>query len=547
MANEFKNDLTLQEKEYLKNKKTITMCIDPNWMPFESFDKNGKHIGISADYFTIFKKMLGVDIKPIYTKTWEESVQFAKKRKCDIFSLAMQTPERKQYLNFTDPYLKIPLVIATKVTVPFVNDISSIKDKKVAITKGYAFVELLKNKYPNLTIIEVNNIQDGLKQVYQGKLFGYIGTLAAIGYQLQKRYIGALKITGKFNKDWELGIAVRNDDKILLDIFQKAVNSLDAKEQQKILNDWVSIKYEKETNYTLVWEILFVVFIVILLFLYRQYVLKKANDNLENLVQEEISKNEAQQKQLFAQSRLAQMGEMISMIAHQWRQPLSAISTTTINLKIKLEFESFDLDSKEGIKEANEYFIEKLENIESFVGTLTQTIDDFRNFYKPDKASVSIYLEDVILKALNVIKTSLENKNIEIVEEYLCKDLVEVHDSELMQVVLNILKNAQDNFVEKGIKNPRITIKTQNRVISICDNGGGIPEEIIDNIFDPYFSTKGERNGTGLGLYMSKIIVDEHHNGLLSAVNIDNGVCFSIDLGKEKNFKGDFSVNKKKD
>ena len=529
-ANEFENDLTSYEKDYLKNREAITMCIDPDWMPFESFDKNGKHVGISADYFAIFRKMLGIDIKPIYTKTWGESVQFAKERQCDILSLAMETPDRKQYFNFTDPYLKIPLVIATKVTVPFVNDISSIKDKRVGITKGYAFAELLKKRYPNLNIVEVDNIQNGLKQVYQGKLFGYIGTLAAIGYQFQKGYSGVLKVTGKFNENWKLGIAVRNDDKTLFDIFQKAVNHLDTKEQQKILNDWISIKYEKSVDYTLVWEILLVVFVVILLFIYRQYILKKANDNLEHLIQEEISKNELQQKQLFAKSRLAQMGEMISMIAHQWRQPLGAISTTAINLKVKLELESLDLDTKNGREEASRYFIEKLENIETFVDTLTHTIDDFRNFYKPNKESISCKLEEVFSKAFNIIKSSLENENIDISYSVHETTEVSIYSNEIMQVLLNILKNAQDNFKEKKIENPKITIAVEDKKISICDNGGGIKEDIIEKIFDPYFSTKNEKNGTGLGLYMSKIIIEEHHNGKLKVENRDNGVCFSIDL-----------------
>ena len=109
-----------------------------------------------------------------------------------------------------------------------------------------------------------------------------------------------------------------------------------------------------------------------------------------------------------------------------------------------------------------------------------------------------------------------------------------------MQVVLNILKNAQDNFEEKAlegnashkIENPKITITIQDNSLSICDNGGGIPEDIIDVIFDPYFSTKDEKNGTGLGLYMSKMIVEEHHNGKLSVENRDGGVCFTVEIGK---------------
>ena len=258
-------NLTPKEQAYLKNKKKINLCIDPNWMPFEKVDKEGKYIGMTADYFEIFRDTLNVDIKVIPSKTWEGSIALAKRRKCDIMSLVMETKERKKYLNFTTPYLQIPLVIATKSDIPFIFDIDSIGNKKVGITKGYAFVEILKKKHPHLNIIEVEDITDGLNRVRKGELFGYIGTLASIGYNFQTKFNGELKITGKFYEKWELGIGVRSDDKILLDIFQKAINSIDTKQRQKILNSWISIKYEKGTDYTLIWRILAVVFFVILL------------------------------------------------------------------------------------------------------------------------------------------------------------------------------------------------------------------------------------------------------------------------------------------
>ena len=273
--------LSQLNSDYMKNKKQITMCIDPDWMPFEKFDKNGKHIGMTADYFKIFNNMLNIEMKVVKTKTWDETLEFVKNRKCDIVSLAMETPKRKKYLNFTTPYLKVPLVIATKLDVPFVNDIESISGEKVGITKGYAFAEILRNKYPNLEIVEVEDMKSGLDKVNEDKLFGYIGTLASIGYMFQTGYSGELKITGKFDEKWELGIGVRNDDKILLNILQKAVNYLEAKQQQQILNTWISVKYEKKIDYTLVWQILIVVFIIILGFVYRNRELSKLNIQLE--------------------------------------------------------------------------------------------------------------------------------------------------------------------------------------------------------------------------------------------------------------------------
>ena len=286
-------NLTQVEQEYLKNKKQINLCVDPNWMPFEKIDKHGKHIGMTADYFDIFRETLNTDIKVIPVKTWEESIELAKSRKCDIMSLVMETKERKKYLNFTTAYLKIPLVIATKSDIPFVVDIESLTNKKVGITKGYAFIEILKKKHPYLNIVEVENITDGLNRVRKGELFGYIGTLASIGYKFQTEFNGELKITGKFYEKWALGIGVRSDDKILFDIFQKAIDNIDTKQRQSILNSWISIKYEKGIDHALIWQILIVVFLVIVFGLYRHYLLKRSNNELSSLNKElELTREE---------------------------------------------------------------------------------------------------------------------------------------------------------------------------------------------------------------------------------------------------------------
>lgn len=243
---------------------------------------------------------------------------------------------------------------------------------------------------------------------------------------------------------------------------------------------------------------------------------------------------EAKNKELVQKSKLAQMGEMISMIAHQWRQPLGAIASTTVNMKIKLEMESFDLDTQEGRDEQNRYFIQRLDKIEEYVASLTTTIDDFRNFHRPDKQLVSCSFKDVVQKGLNIIRDSMEVNNIEIIEEYSDEMNLEMNDNEITQVILNLLKNAQDNFKEKWILKPIVRIKVEKYSLMICDNGGGIPEDIIDKIFDPYFSTKDEKNGTGLGLHMSRVIIEEHHGGKLRVKNHQDGVCFEIKLGSEE-------------
>ena len=237
---------------------------------------------------------------------------------------------------------------------------------------------------------------------------------------------------------------------------------------------------------------------------------------------------------LLEQSRLAQMGELISMIAHQWRQPLGAISATNIDLKMKMELDIYDLNKENDREVCKNYLTKGLDQIEQLTTNLTTTIDDFKDFYKPNRIRNKVGIYQVIEKAKVIISASYKVDNIRIEEEYLSHNKIDMLDGEVMQVLLNIFKNAQDNFISKNTKNRCLKIITRDIdngiVISISDNGGGINDSIIDKIFDPYFSTKNIKNGTGLGLYMSKVIVEDHHWGSLDVNNIENGVKFTIKL-----------------
>ena len=220
------------------------------------------------------------------------------------------------------------------------------------------------------------------------------------------------------------------------------------------------------------------------------------------------------------------MGEMISMIAHQWRQPLAAISSTAGTMQIKSSMDKYDKD----------YFIERLEEIGEFSQHLSTTIEDFRNYFMVNKKKNIFNVEDTIKSALKLSDSFFATENI-ILETNLDSNLtIESYENELLQVFVNILKNSRDALVENNIETPKIIIslvETEYKDIKITlqDNAGGIPDEIKDKIFEPYFSTKS-KNGTGLGLYMSKSIIEDSCNGTLSFENIDNGACFTILLHK---------------
>ena len=236
----FLND---EERNYLEKKKVITMCVDPNRMPYEKIENN-KHIGISADYIKLIEEKIKTPITLIPTQSWTHSLILAQDRVCDIFPLIIATSEREKFLNFTNPYLNVPLVVATNINVPFIDNFSQIKNKKIAVVKDYAIETILKEKYPNLTIINVENVQDGLNLVQKGQVFGYVGTLPVIGYHIQTSYLGQLKISGKFDETVNFGMGTRNDEPILNDILDKAIGDITLSQKQEILNKWISVNYQ---------------------------------------------------------------------------------------------------------------------------------------------------------------------------------------------------------------------------------------------------------------------------------------------------------------
>jgi signal transduction histidine kinase len=284
------------------------------------------------------------------------------------------------------------------------------------------------------------------------------------------------------------------------------------------------------TNYILSSYIILFIAIVILFFLYKHSLLKKYNLELEQRVKNEVDKNRIKDRHMLHQSRLAQMGEMTSMIAHQWRQPLNAIAATSVNIQTHLELDKFDLSIEKGKNDFIEFSNNEFNNIDLYIGTLSEILDDFRNFYKPTKKAELLEIQTPISMALRIVNSSLNENNVTLIQEHDSNIKLNIFKNEFTQVIINLIKNSQDSFIENNTKNPEITIKTKDIKdaisIEIIDNGSGIKDEIIDKIFSPYFSTKSEKNGSGLGLYMSKIIIEEHHNGKFYLKKNINGISF---------------------
>ena len=248
------------------------------------------------------------------------------------------------------------------------------------------------------------------------------------------------------------------------------------------------------------------------------------NNDLDKRITQKVSELRQKDQILIQQNRQAAMGDMINNIAHQWRQPLNAIGL--IVQSMMYSYESGGL-SEEMMKADVDKTMETIK-------FMSQTIDDFRNYFKPDKEKTQFNVKMVINRSISIVAGSISNVKITIESDEAVDPVIYGYPNEYSQVVLNILINARDALSERKTSNPeiKIVIRTENgkSVVTISDNAGGIPEDIIDKIFDPYFSTKGPETGTGVGLFMSKNIIEENMNGRLTVCNSGEGAEFRIEI-----------------
>ena len=244
------------------------------------------------------------------------------------------------------------------------------------------------------------------------------------------------------------------------------------------------------------------------------------NHKMQELVRAEIKKNLEQQKKLELQSRYSQMGEIIGMITHQWKQPLNAISMMANVLMLKQQNDSLDKKILE----------EKLDDILMQVKYMSQTVNDFQHFFNPIKDKMFFNVFDSIQSVLDLVKSEYFHKNI-IVSLNGDKSINAVGlPNEVNQVILSLLKNSKDEFVKNPHSNMKVNINVTSiddkAIIEVSDNAGGIPDDIIDEIFDIYVTTK--QDGSGIGLNISKSMIEDHMDGRMYVENIENGAKFTI-------------------
>ena len=286
--NLFLKKLSKKEKEFIKNNPELKIISGPAWAPFDFVDKNsGEHHGIGHDYFQEISNITGIKFNHVHTNSWNDSIEKIKAKKADIFTCAKQTPQRDKFLNFTNTYITYPIVIATSNHAPFIASINDIKDKKIALIKGFAITEILNKDYPNLNVVLVKSAKEALQLVSNGEAFAFLGSLGTVSYTIKEEGLFNLKIAGLTEYKFSWGAAIRNDlPPELLSIVNKAFDSIPIERKNEIYNKWVSLEFDEHIDYTIIYQILGVFLLFVIATIYWNRKIASANEKVKDQQQQ---------------------------------------------------------------------------------------------------------------------------------------------------------------------------------------------------------------------------------------------------------------------
>ncbi|NPA65906.1 MAG: ABC transporter substrate-binding protein [Epsilonproteobacteria bacterium] len=536
-------EFTFKELKYIKKHPVVSICPHYNLFPIDGIE-NGKQTGIMGDIFQIISKKTGLSFRLVKSKDFKEMQENVVQKRCQVLAIATPEVAKKYGLYATKIITEDYFTIITSINKSFVKNIEAIEDKLLLIKDPVLF-EYVHQLYPSLNLKMMTDENKMVDMVVNEEAYGIITFNEQSDYFIDEYGFGKLKLGGFLAKEKPIKavIAIRKEDPILASIIQKVLYSIPDKQIDEIIQGWHMTRYHTKIDYQLLFSVFMIMFFIVFMMLYYQRKIKKINaqleqkvyektkelrelnERLEALVKEKVKEIVQKDRLLAVQSKQAIMGEMITMIAHQWRQPLNTLTLQISNLQLRRMMGEL-VDIKE--------YDKTLEQISSTITYLSETIDDFQTFFHPDRELNEIEVEELLQKALNFIKPRLKGQNIEI--ELLLEEnyTIKVYINELIQVLLNILNNAIDALIEcdRKEKKIKISVEVEDDVkIYIQDSACGIPEEIVERLFEPYFSTKG-KNGTGLGLYMSQMIMQKQFGGDIQVKSSPNGSTFIIEFPK---------------
>lgn len=479
-------ELSPQEQHYLAQKGPITLCVDPDWEPFEWLTEAGAYQGIGADLIGLVEQRLGVGFTLVPTRTWEETIAFSKEGKCDVLSFLNQTRERETWLVFTEPLFSDPNVLIGRIEQAYIEDISKVS-ASVALIRETSIYEWFSTSFPHLAIIPVESEAEAFRLVEERKADLTLRSMIVAAHTIKKQGLFNLKIVGQ-PKGFEnhLRMGVRKDEPLLRDILNKAIATLTQEERQAVVNRHVNIVVEKVTQVTVgFWIFMGLCGVLGVIFLWNYLLQKK--------VAKAVAKNLTQHEALFHKNRQAELVGLVANISHQWRDSLSHISSLNLMLKTKLML---------GTPVAKEELHAHVNNMEASIDFMAQTMRNFLDFYKTSKEESVFDAQESIKATLAIVDMNIKHAKVQVLLEVQAPLRLRGVRNVWMHVWLNCINNTLAAAKKQHTLGPVLRICIAKEEIVFEDNCGGFSPESLAQ----FSGTSLE----GLGLKMSQEILTKY-------------------------------------
>ncbi len=522
-------DLNLSKSQlrWLQSHPTIRLASDIAWPPFEWVDKHQRFQGIAPDYMRLIEKKLGIKFIHAPTKTWPEVVAAVKDHRLDVFSCVAKNEQRQKYVNFTRPYLSFPMVMVTTSEVNYIDGIEGLNEYTVGVVDGYATHEYFKNNYPKIKLYIVKTSVEGLQAVSLGKITVFIDNIATVSNLIQKKGLTNLKISGEMPVRYELSMAVRKDWPELIEILQKALDSISHEQRKQIHNKWIGVRFEHGVDYNFFWKSA-AIFLVIIAFLYF-YNRKLAHEIRQRKLAELAAVNARDEADIANRAK----SQFLSIVSHELRTPLTSIKGS-LGLLVGGVTTELPESSEKMLRIA-------YENSDR----LSILIDDILDIEKMLAGKLVLHKTSLDIPAL-VHKAATANQSyadqydvkLSVVLNQQKPCTVTADENRLLQVLSNFISNAIKYSPKRANVCITVDCDAGNVRVSVTDQGKGVPREFQQHIFSPFSqadsSDTRKKGGTGLGLAISKKII-ELHGGNIGFESIpDSGATFYFELTIDK-------------